>query len=98
MIKYTLCPVENHQTDNTLINEEEYLAKVFKHLETENLEDRLYHVQVGQRILLYSFEYGPEDFVYTYFTSTGANSGYFSQVTEWPGRSLHYRSANFTFE
>ena len=98
MIRYTICPVEAQQTSKPLIHDEEYIAKVFKHLEKDGLEARLYNVLVGQRILLYQSVYGPDEFNCTYFTSTGENSGYFSLCQEWPGRSQHLSFSEFKFE
>jgi len=98
MIRYTICPVEAQQTSKPLIRDEEYIANVFKHLEKNRLEVRLYNVPVGQRILLYQYVYGPDEFNCTYFTSTGVNSGYFSLWNAWPGRSQHLSFSEFTFE
>ena len=98
MIKYTICPVEAQRTSKTLIRDEEYIANVFKHLEKNGLEARLYNVPVGQRILLYQSVHGPDEFDCTYFTSTGVNSGYFTLWNAWPGAGHHLSFPEFTFE
>lgn len=102
MIKYERCHVQ--KAHFVLLPQEsyknaEFIKKVFALLEEKNLEEKLYDVQPGQRIFLYSYMLGETDEVCIFFRCTGNKKGHFTQRIEDPtGRYFHSDSMEFTFE